>query len=457
MRRLLLWLGVAALAALGMAGAEAQQASPAAAQHAEFLRAADETLAAVSRLVELPVKEPLKKSIRSREQMRSYLLRQLAEDEKPAKRYADQKALERFGLIPPGFDLDAFLVEVLTEQVAGLYDPKRKEFYIADWVQREELESVMAHELVHALHDQYFGVESWVKAARPNDDALLARGAVLEGSAFAAMLDFILREQERRVRDLPHLGPLLAQMGPVDPEKNPVLARAPLYVREGLMFPYTAGTLFTQQVLKANAGWVDFPKVFQNPPVSTQQILHPELYFKGVAPEPVALPDLGRALPAGWKKLDENLVGEFGLHILLKQFLGQERAADLSPAWAGDRYAIFEHSKSKQTLLVFRLRLASIEDAQRFFGRYSEALERKHSTRQQLLRRPSFFSFAGDGGGVFLYCLGADCLTVEGLDREAFNRIVRAVGWPPAPAPPASPLRPKATVAAEVLLPSFAF
>ena len=98
----------------------------------EFLKAADEVLEEVSKLVSLPVKAPLKKTVRTREEIRQFVLREVHEERDAAKWYADQRTLEAFGLIPHGFDLQAFVVDLLTEQVAGLYDPKSKEFYIAD-------------------------------------------------------------------------------------------------------------------------------------------------------------------------------------------------------------------------------------------------------------------------------------------------------------------------------------
>ena len=87
------------------------------------------------------------------------------------------------------------MLDVLTDQVAGLYDPKAKEFYIADWIPADEQRAVMSHELTHALEDQSFHIDPWIKAARPNDDAELAREAVSEGSALAAMVDYTLRDQ----------------------------------------------------------------------------------------------------------------------------------------------------------------------------------------------------------------------------------------------------------------------
>ena len=82
------------------------------------------------------MKEPLKKSLRSKQQIRDYLSRKKKKTKSEDKRDADAKTLEAFGLIPKGFPLDSFMLDVLTDQIAGLYDPKAKEFYIADWIPR---------------------------------------------------------------------------------------------------------------------------------------------------------------------------------------------------------------------------------------------------------------------------------------------------------------------------------
>src|ERR1700719_5412160 len=170
---------------------------------ADFIKAADEVLAQMSKLLDLPIKEPLKKTLRSKQEIRDYLIREEKEDKNDAERYADTKTLEAFGLIPKGFPLDSFMLDVLTDQVAGLYDPKAKEFYIADWIPVDEQKTVMSHELTHALEDQSFHIDPWIKAARPNDDAELAREAVSEGSPMAAMVDFEMLDQKVSVRDVP--------------------------------------------------------------------------------------------------------------------------------------------------------------------------------------------------------------------------------------------------------------
>jgi hypothetical protein len=420
----------------------AQQAKPPAslpppttAQSAEFMQAADEVLAEMSKLISLPILSPLKKSMRSREEIRAYLLQKMNEDKDEDKRYADQKTMEKFGLLPKDYPLQDTLVKVLTEQVAGLYDPDSQEFFIADWNSPADQRMVMSHELTHALQDQHFHIDKWTDAAKPNDDAELARDAVLEGSAMAAMLDYQLGGQGS-IRDLGDFDPSML-MG--DADSSPELSKAPMILQDELLFPYLAGTKFAQQVLKTSKGWPDFPKVFAKPPVSTQQIMHPDMYFHDVVPPKIKLPETAGLISADWKKLDENDMGEFGLLEVFKQYLAKDRAAELAATWSADRYALYENQKDKRDMLLFDVRLASDVDAARFFGAYGEVLEMKYDMRTNLLRRPNFFSFDTPNGGVYLRCLASDCLVLEGGTRVVFYHLTLEMGWPGGPVVPIKP------------------
>jgi len=416
-------------------GQEAAVASPPgdakATSDAEFIAAADEVLSKMSEITGLKLRTPLKKSLRSREEIRAYVIKQMSEEKTLAERYAGARSAEAFGLIPKGFDLDAFMVNVLTEQVEGLYDPKTREFYIADWSPLSEQRMVMAHELTHALEDQHFQIEAWLKAARPNEDAELARDAVLEGSAMVAMIDYLMLGTGRSLKDLPEFDPsmLIGDLG-----STPALQKAPPFIKDALIFPYLGGLTFSAAILK-NSGWSGLSSLFEKPPVSTQQILHPALYRSGRVPQSVTLPPLEKLLGSGWSKLDENVMGEFGWKEVLKQFLDDTRAKTLAAAWNGDKYALYEEKQSKRIVLVARVHLDSEEHATRFSGQYSEALEKKYSDRSNLFRRPNFFSFDSPDGGVFLYCFGAECLTMEGTTRKVFDGFTKAIDWPMAPQP----------------------
>lgn len=259
---------LAALCLFSADSLRAQQAStapPASASpkldNAEFAATADEVLQQVSEITGLKLLTPLKKTLRSRDEIHAYVIREMDDEKNPAERYGEERSAEAFGLIPKGFDLDHFMVDLLTEQIAGLYDPKAQEFYVADWIALDDQREVMAHELTHALQDQHFHIESWVKAARPNDDAEMARESVLEGSAMAAMIDYLLKGMGRSVEDLPPFDPSVFAG---DLSKTPKLKEAPQFLKDALVFPYFSGLTFSAAILRTSH-WDGVNAVFANP------------------------------------------------------------------------------------------------------------------------------------------------------------------------------------------------
>jgi hypothetical protein len=412
---------------------------------ADFSEAADEVLAQMSEITHLQSRGPLKKSLRSKEEIRAHVIQEMNEDKNPAERYAGARSAEAFGLLPKGFDLDSFMIDLLTEQIAGLYDPKAHEFYVADWIPIADQRMVMAHELTHALEDQHFEIEDWAKAARPNDDSELAREAVLEGSAMAAMVEYLLQGSGRSLQDLPDIDPSML-IG--DMTETPLLKKAPPFLKDALIFPYLGGLTFSAAILKPT-GWEGLSAIFTKPPVSTQQIMHPALYRASKVPAAVSLPSIEKALGPEWIKLEDNIMGEFGWKEVLRQFLDDPRAKTLAAAWDGDRYVVYEQKQTKRLVLITRERLASQEQAERFFGQYSEALEKKHTERTNLFRKPDFFSFDTPDGGVFLRCYERECVTLEGGDRALFIQFHKQLEWGPAPeAPKPLPKSPKEVAAA---------
>jgi hypothetical protein len=437
---LLLGSSVLALAPIAFS----QQATPApasatpavGASNPEFLATADEVVKEMSQITGWRLKSPLKKSIRSREDIHAYVLKQM-DDEKDAKeRYASARSAEAFGLIPKGFDLDSFLVDLLTEQIAGLYDPKAHEFYIADWIPADEQRMVMAHELTHALQDQQFDIEPWVRAARPNDDAEIAREAVLEGSAMAGMLEYELRDKGLKLKDLPEFDPSVF-VG--DLAETPILKKAPAFIKDSLMFPYFSGLTFSIDVIKSG-GWPAFNSVFARPPANSQQILHPDVYFANRVPAPLKVDTPAAAPDESWVLLEENSMGELGWKEVLKQFLDEPRATAVAAEWDGDDYATYEQKNSKRLMLFARIRLADIVSTSRFFKEYAEALEQKYPDRTDVSRRSNFLSFNSGDESVFFRCSGRECITLEGGSSGLFLKWTAKLNWRLVPEDPQPPM-----------------
>ena len=212
-------------------------AAPASAQTQEFLQAADEVLAEMSKLVSLPILSPLKKSMRSREEIQAYLLQKMKEDKDRRQTLrVIRKPWRNSALLPKDYPLlDQVLVKVLTEQIAGLYDPDSQEFFIADWTTPADERPVMSHELTHALQDQHFHIDKrGPMPPSPTTMGNLARDAVIEGSAMAAMVDYELRGKGS-IRDLGEFDPGMF-IGDLD--SSPELSKAPKVLQDELLFPY---------------------------------------------------------------------------------------------------------------------------------------------------------------------------------------------------------------------------
>ena len=392
----------------------------------DFARATDEVLADMAKLLGLPQLEPLKKSLRSRDEIRAYVIHEEKTEDTPEQRYADQKELEKLGLIPKGFQLESFLVDLLTEQIAGLYDPKAKEFYVADWIDPADQKEVMAHELTHALQDQHYHLDQWRDAAKPNEDAELARDAVVEGSAVVSMIDYELRQAGSSVDALGGLS-ISDQLGSMS--DTPQLAKAPQFIRDLLLFPYGAGADFSQRVLRARGGWPSFHTVFENPPASTQQVLHPDLYFRNVVPQKVDVPE-APGLSKDWKRLDTNVLGEFGLREVLKQFLDAPRAIRLASDWEGDRYALYENSSDHRLIFAILFRVGNADQSAELLQGFSDAYVKKYSERTNEKQGAHEFSFDTPDGGVFFRCFESSCASFEGGDQQTFDKWIKALKWP---------------------------
>ena len=115
----------------------------------------------------------------------------------------------------------------------------------------------------------------------------------------------------------------------------PVFARAPLVIREGLIFPYVAGAQFMHW-WAAKSGHADTVPYGPRMPASTEQVLHPDRYASGDAPLRIVIDSSG-------PPLHEDVLGEMETRVLVAQLVRSTRPDEL-PAlgWAGDRYRVMD-------------------------------------------------------------------------------------------------------------------
>jgi hypothetical protein len=324
----------------------------------KLLGAVDDVLKFDSQDTGLAIKSEVKRRLVNRDEVAAFVEKEMKEDEDAQRLKNGEMVLKKFGLVPRDFDVDSFLVKLLREQVAGYYDPKTKYVNLLNWLPPETQMPVLAHELTHALQDQNFGMEKWVKG--PNhkkhmtpaemivdDETTVARHAVLEGQAMATMLDWMLAPAKKTLLDAPNIVDAI-EAGMASGTDSPVYQSAPLYLQKVLVFPYTYGLDFERTLLKQGKK-AAFDAVLRDPPVNTREVMEPEAYLKGEHLAPMVPPDFAKLLGKQWEMYDVGSIGEFDVAMIAEQFGNHARAGYVYPGWRGGYYYALK-KKGKQPL-----------------------------------------------------------------------------------------------------------
>jgi hypothetical protein len=149
------------------------------------------------------------------------------------------------------------------------------------------------------------------------------------------------------------------------------------YVMVPLMTAYMSGANFISTVRRG--GWDAVDKLYDAPPVSTEQCLHPEKYAKKPdLPTPMVLPDMPEIVAAGWREADSAVQGELYFRVLLKRNGATPAASTRAAAgWDGDFYRSWRNADGS-TAIVLATTWDTEKDAKEFFDAYKAALPKKY-------------------------------------------------------------------------------
>lgn len=353
-----------------------------------------------------------------KESLRTYFVDTFQRDYLPIERESDQKLLVTLGLMNPSEDLVQLLVELLQEQVIGVYNEDVKTMYVvagtASFGPEEKV--TFAHEFVHALQDQYYDLATLAPKHPENDDRSLAIHALIEGDAVLSQRLWVTDNLSQ-----PEIEALANSGG--DTSK---LDQAPAIVRTELLFPYTDGFAFVRQAYVRAGSYAGVDDVFSNPPDSTEQVLHPDKYRAREQPVPVALPDLAAQLGPGWRLVDANTLGELDTRALLEQF-GDRRVAQRAAAgWGGDRWALLE--KDSRQAVVLKSTWDTENDAREFFDTFGQGLKNRFGQFQEVEMSASRQALTASTMATELRRDGQDVLAVLSFDRPSVEQIAAVAG-----------------------------
>jgi len=395
-------------------------------RNAAIIATTNAVLKETSEIRELPILRPVKSGAQSRAEIERMVIKNLDEETTPAEMHATELALKKLGLAPAQFQYRTFIIKLLTEQVAGYYDPKAQQFYLADWIELEGQKPVMAHELTHALQDQHFNLRRFEKWPRGDSDAELAAHSLIEGDATLAMTIYMAKNPLVALAFMRSLGS--------SSTASEQFKQAPRALRESLVFPYEQGSEWATQLYKRGR-WSMVSQAFTELPQSTEQILHPEKYFAHEAPVKIALPEVRNLLGPNWKKVDYDVNGEWSYYLILDQFLNAPAESKRAAAgWAGDRFELYEGPKPGDVFIAQLTAWDTENDAREFFDAYVKRTRRRYETAQateitSVQPENGRHDWKTDEGGVVVALHGSRVLIVEGIPDSVDSKILLKTLW----------------------------
>jgi hypothetical protein len=292
-----------------------------------------ETIPQIEKSTGLKFKTPPKVEVRTKAQLREFLVGKFNEQQPAQELAAEEIVYKTLGLIPQSLDLRKFLLDLYTEQIVGFYDPATKVLYVVEGAPREIARITVAHELIHALQDQYLNLDS-LQRATADADRTLAAQAVIEGQAtYEQMINMVGGEANIAAR-LPGGWDQIRQMIREARNEMPVFAAAPILIQEALIFPYLSGAEFVRRFKEQRPG----QSPLEHLPASTEQVLETAAFFgpRPDLPTRVTLP-----APRAGERVYENTIGELGIRIFVFEHgKDQNTALRAAAGWDGDRYVL---------------------------------------------------------------------------------------------------------------------
>lgn len=319
------------------------------------------------------LKAGLQRDLMTQEELQDKVINEFFADYTDEDVERDVKVLSTLGLVDYGFDLRQFYLDLYSEQVAGYYDSETKDMYvIAGEAFAGPERMTYAHEFNHVLQDQYYDLENGLmlnqEYCETDTEYCAAVSALVEGDSTLTeqywLIQYSTKQDQQDILKFQNS------------YSSPVYDSAPNFMKEDFLFPYLQGFDFVYSLYQSG-GWNAVDAAFLNPPVSTEQILHPEKYPSD-QPVVVEMPDFSGMLDGTWEEIDRNVMGEWYSYLILArgwtdQFMMDDEDAKVAAAgWGGDTYVFYSPVGSSDYLFAWRSRWETSQDMNEFFNQSRE-------------------------------------------------------------------------------------
>ena len=355
----------------------------------------------VSNIRGLMLNVPIEQTLISAEELNEIVVNEFFSEYSDQDARNDVLVLSLLGLLPETYDLIGLYRDLYSEQIAGFYDTDEQKIYVVQGISFGGSEKLTyAHEFTHVLQDQAFNFDEEMNynedACSEDSERCAAIKALIEGDATFTELQWFQNYATRQdYRDL---------MDAIDAYESPILDTAPPFIAEDLYFPYQKGLVFVEY-LYDEGGYDAIDQAYLNPPGSTTEILHPELY-PDHSPIIVSLPDLENMLDPGWYLYDQNIMGEWYIYLILaqgyeEQHRLQDSEAELAASgWYGDAYAFYLNEDSDEVIFLLDTYWETSMDAEEFMDAFMDYADLRWS--ESGVHTSGFPLWSGSEGTVLM-------------------------------------------------------
>jgi hypothetical protein len=329
------------------------------------------------------------------------------------------KVLRLLHLIGPEVDLLESVTGMESSEVVGMYSYDEDELIlVTDGATDLDIddEVTLAHEYVHCFQDAAFDFKRLDKLEEKEDKN---KANTEYSTAIEALM-----EGDATISSISYAGAKLGEQGFTDWINGVKQASSggekdsyPPFLERSFAFPYDQGTDFALYLWQ-KGGWEELNKAYDNPPSTTEQILHPEKYLAGEKAEDLKLPDLSDDLGKGWKQSDDDVFGEFDVYNYLLTLLGDEGLASRAAAgWGGGRMAAYSNKDDPERVLVhIVLTWDTPTDANEFLIAYLASVQAANGQKDLWDRSSS-------ARGLFVWDDEDEHISAV-LDKRAFTLVV---------------------------------
>jgi hypothetical protein len=378
--------------------------------------------AQVSQLRGLSATGPVERSLLTPDDLYQHVLNDFLDEYSEEEAVDDALVLYLFGLLEPEFDLFNFYLDLYSEQIAGFYDDEVKKMFVVQESEFRGMERLTyAHEYVHALQDQIWGFEDGLdytdESCELDSERCAGISALVEGDATLLEEQWLLEYATQT-----DIGQILEFY---ENYESPVYDSAPDFMQEDFLFPYTYGTDFVREI-HSQGGWSSIDQIYSDPPVSTEQILHPERY-PWDTPIVIEPPDLEAELGGTWREIEFNVLGEWYTQLVLSEHVSDDLAIVAADGWGGDVYIAMEEEGNRRGALFLMTIWDSAHDAQEFTAAFLEYGDARFGSRQVDL---GTFTWESAEGFVLFERSGNQTLWILAPDENTVNTIRSSANFP---------------------------